>query len=101
MIGAETFALYLVAMGVAAFGCRLAGHLLMRHVAMTPRVEAALRATPAGVMAGILALSCLNGGPAEWVGAAAAVLAMRATGQDVSAAFVGVAVVALMRAAGL
>lgn len=95
------FAILLVAMAIASYGCRVAGFLAMRFVPITPRLEAALRATPLSVMAGIVAVAALRGGPAEWLASATAVLAMYLTGRDIISALAGVAVIALARWAGL
>ena len=65
------------------------------------RVEAALRATPIAVMAGIVAVAALRGGPAEWIATAAVLVAMRITGNDIISAFVGVGLLAGLRAAGI
>lgn len=94
------FTILLILMAAASYFCRAIGFLAMRYVPITPRVEAALRATPIAVMAGIVTVAALRGGPAEWIAAAATMLAMRLTGWDVISAFVGVAVLALLRAVG-
>ncbi len=96
----DTFAVLLLAMAVVAFGCRAAGFMAMRYVPMTSRLEAALRATPIAVMAGIVAISAMRGGIAEWSATAIVLVVMRLTGNDVVAAFAGVGALALMRAAG-
>lgn len=91
------FAVLLLAMATASYGCRVAGFLAMRYVTITPRLEAALRATPLSVMAGIVAVAALRGGPAEWVALAVVLLLARLTGRDVLSALAGVAVIALAR----
>ena len=95
------FSILLMAMALASYGCRVAGFLAMRFVTITPRIEAALRATPLSVMAGIVAVAAMRGGPAEWIASASVVILMKLTGQDVLSALAGVAIVALMRWAGL
>ncbi len=87
----------LVATAIAAFLCRAGGFWFMRFVPLTPRVERALRATPLAVMVGIAAPAVVRGGLAEAAGLAAAVVTMRLTGNDLVAAAVGVAAVALLR----
>lgn len=94
------FLILLIAMAIAAYGCRVAGFFAMRFVPITPRLEAALRATPLAVMAGIVAVAALRGGPAEWVASAAVLLLARLTGHDVLSALAGVVVIALVRWAG-
>jgi uncharacterized membrane protein len=95
------FTLLLLAMAAASFFCRAIGFLAMRYVPITPRIEAALRATPIAVMAGIVTVTALRGGPAEWLAAVATIIAMRLTGQDVLSALLGVAVLAICRHFGL
>ncbi|MCA3267944.1 MAG: AzlD domain-containing protein [Azospirillum sp.] len=87
----------LAAMAAAAYFCRVGGFWLMRFVRVTPRVEAALKATPLAVMIGIVLPAALRGGPAEWLALCAIVLTMRFWRNDVAAAMVGVAVVAVSR----
>lgn len=100
MIDNADFALLLVAMAAAAYACRATGFLMMRYVPMTPRFEAALKATPIAVMAGIVAIAALRGGPPEWIAAGLVIALMKFTGNDIVAAFAGVVAIALMRAAG-
>ncbi|PPD15297.1 MAG: branched-chain amino acid ABC transporter [Methylobacterium sp.] len=95
------FSILLLAMALAAYGCRVAGFLAMRYVTITPRLEAALRATPLSVMAGIVAVAAMRGGPAEWIASVAVLILAKLTGQDVLAALFGVAVIALARWVGL
>lgn len=93
------FLLALAAMAAASYACRLGGFVAMRFVTVTPRLDAALRAVPLSVMLGIAAPALADrGGPAEWIGLAAVVLAMRLTRNDPLAAIIGVAAVALARA---
>ena len=93
----DIFLPLLFAAALAAYGLRAGGFALMRFVPMTPRVEAALRATPIGVMAGILVVALLKGGPAEWIAAALVIIAARLTGQEITAGLLGIATVALLR----
>ena len=97
----ETFPVLLAVMAGAAFLCRMAGFTLMRFVPVSPRVEAALRATPLGVMAGITALAVKAGGSAEGLALAAVVGLTLVLRSDVAAALLGVVVVAGLRWAGL
>lgn len=96
----ETFPLLVLAMAGAAFFCRAIGFLAMRYVPMTPRIEAALKATPVSVMAGIVAIAVVRGGPAEWAATAVVFLLVKLTGNDILAAFGGIIAIALLRAAG-
>lgn len=95
------FALLLVIMAIASYGCRVAGFLAMRFVTITPRLEAALRATPLSVMAGIVAVGAMRGGPPEWIASVAVLGLMFVTRKDVVSALAGVAILALARWAGL
>jgi uncharacterized membrane protein len=92
------FVLMLAMMALAALVCRLAGYGLMGLVPLTARVEAALRAMPLGVMAGIAALAVARGGLAEALAVAAAAAVAAVTGRDLMAAMFGIAVVAAIRA---
>lgn len=92
------FLAFVALVGAAALACRLGGFWIMRFVAITPRLEAALRATPLAVMVGLVTPAALRGG---WVEAAALVVtaaAMKLLGSDLLAAVAGVTVVALGRA---
>lgn len=97
----ESFPVLLMVMAAAAFLCRMAGFTLMRFVPVSPRVEAALRATPLAVMAGITALAVQGGGLAEGVALASVVALTLILRSDVAAALLGVVVVAGLRWAGL
>ena len=93
----DPFLLALAGMAVASYACRIAGHLLMGYVRITPRVEAALRAIPLAVMIGIVTPAATAGKLPELAGLAAVAIAMKLTGKDVVAVLAGVAVVGLCR----
>lgn len=97
----ESFPVLLAVMASAAFLCRVAGFTLMRFVPVSPRVEAALRATPLAVMAGITALAVQAGGLAEGLALASVVGLTLVLRSDVAAALLGVVVVASLRWAGV
>ena len=97
----DSFPVILLVMAAAAFLCRVAGFTLMRLVPVSARVEAALRATPLAVMAAITALALQAGGMAEALALAAVVGLTLVLRSDVAAALLGVAVVAVLRWAGL
>ena len=97
----DSFMILLLVMAAAAFFCRAAGFVLMRVMPSSPRVEAALRATPLSVMAGIAALALAQGGLAEALALTAVVGLTIVLGSDVAAALLGVAVVAVLRWLGL
>ncbi len=94
------FALALLVMAAASFACRIGGFFLMRFVPNSPRLEAALGATPLAVMMGIVAPVAARGDPAELAGIAAVILVMKLSANDLLAACAGVAVVAIGRVAG-
>lgn len=91
------FYVALAGMAAASYACRLAGFLLMGWISITPRVEAALRAMPIGVMTGIVAPSVAAGKPAELAGLVVVALLIKLTGRDVVAAIGGAAAVAIVR----
>jgi uncharacterized membrane protein len=95
------FLLLLAVMALVSFVCRAAGFMAMRFIPMTPRFEAALRATPVSVMAGIVAIAAMRGGLVEWLAIALVIGLMKLTGRDIVSAFAGIGAVALMRAAGM
>ncbi|MBC7803537.1 MAG: AzlD domain-containing protein [Candidatus Parcubacteria bacterium] len=84
-------------MGIASYACRIGGYVLMRYVAITPRVEAWLRAMPMALMGAILGPAAVNGGVAEWIGLATAVLVTRFTRNDFLGAVLAAAAVAAVR----
>jgi uncharacterized membrane protein len=88
----------LLALGVVSFACRVGGFWIMRFVTITPRLEAALKATPIAVMVGIIMPSITKGNPVEIAALAITAIAMRLTGNDLIAMLAGIAVVAGGRA---
>lgn len=94
------FPVQLLVMVAAALACRMAGFVLMGLIPMSPRIEAALRATPLAVLAAIAVLALQQGGWAEALALAAVVGLTVLTGSDVLAALLGVAMVAALRWAG-
>jgi uncharacterized membrane protein len=97
----DSFPMMLGVMAAAALVCRIAGFTLMRFVPVSPRVEAALRATPLAVMAGITALTLQQGGLAEGMALASVAGLTLVLRSDVAAALLGVVVVAGLRWVGL
>jgi uncharacterized membrane protein len=87
----------LIAMGLAAFACRAGGFWIMRFITITPRLEAALKATPLAVMVGIVAPVAARGNAVELTALLAIGIAMRVINNDLFAALIGVAVVAIGR----
>ena len=95
------FPAMLAVMWLAAFACRVGGFLMMRYLPVTPRLEAALRATPVSVMAGITALALAGGQVAEALALGGVVVLTVVTRNDVLSALLGVVIVAGLRWAGL
>lgn len=92
-----SFYLALLGMAVASYACRVGGFLLMGWVTITPRLEAALRAMPIGVMVGIVAPYVAAGRPPEIAGLVTVAVVMKLTRSDIVAAVAGAAVVAIGR----
>jgi len=90
--------LAILLMGLASYLCRFGGYFLMGYVAVTPRVDAWLRAIPIALIGAILGPIAVRGGPAEWLGLVTAIVAMRATGNDLLSAVAAIGVVAGVRA---
>ncbi|MGV3569710.1 MAG: AzlD family protein [Ramlibacter sp.] len=95
------FLLAIAAMAAASYACRVAGYFLMAWVPITDRVQGALKAIPLGVMIGIVLPSAVSGKVPELVGLAVVGVAMKLVGNDVVAALLGAAAVAVCRWAGL
>ena len=97
MAAEHSFFLALAAMAAGSYVCRIAGFVLMRFVPVTPRVEAALKAIPLGVMIGIVTPAVAAGKLPETVGLVAVIVAMKLTHKDIIAAISGAAAVAICR----
>lgn len=91
------FVVALAAMACASFACRAVGFMLMGYVTITPRVEAALRAMPLGVMIGIVMPAASAGRLPELIALAVVGLVMKLVRNDLAAALAGAATVALAR----
>jgi uncharacterized membrane protein len=91
----------LAVMAAAALICRFAGFLAMRFLPPSPRLDAALRATPLAVMAGITSQALAAGGWVEALALGTAMALSATTRNDVAAAIAGVAMAAALRAFGL
>ena len=91
------FWLALAALALASYACRVAGYLLMGLVPITPRLEAALKATPLGVMIGIVMPSAASGRLPELAGLVVVLVVMKMARNDLAAAVCGAAAVALCR----
>ncbi len=85
----------------AALICRFAGYAAMKYLPPSARLDAALKATPLAVMAGISAQAIAAGGLVEALALGSAMAVSFLTRNDIGAAIAGVAVAAALRAAGL
>lgn len=88
----------LLVMAAAALFCRVAGYMAMRHLPASPRIDAALRATPLAVMSAIAAIAIAQGGAIEAMALCAAVGLTFILRNDIAAALLAVAIAALLRA---
>lgn len=91
------FWLALAALALASYACRVSGYLLMGFVTITPRMEAALKATPLGVMIGIVMPSAASGKLPELAGLVVVLAVMKLVRNDLAAALAGAATVAIGR----
>jgi uncharacterized membrane protein len=85
--------------GLVSLICRFGGFFLMRYVAITPRIEAWLRAMPVALVGSIIGPVVVKGGPPEWLGLAVAALLMRVIGNEFLGCAGGVFAVAMVRLA--
>jgi len=97
----NTFLLALAGMAIASFACRIGGYLLMGYVPITPRIEAALKAIPLSVMAGIVTPAATSGKLPELLGLLVVGMLGKFARSDLAAAVGGAATVGLCRWAGL
>ncbi|CCM74993.1 AzlD family protein [Rhizobium mesoamericanum] len=91
--------LAILAMAVATVLTRMSGLLLIRHVAMTEQTRTAIEAIPPAVLMAVIAPTAFATGWAETAACLGTALAARRLPMLASVA-VGVATVAILRAAG-
>ena len=94
-------ALAIAAMTIATYLCRASGVVLMSRVAITPRVDRALRALPGSIVVAAILPLALDGGTAAVLALLAAIVAMRLARFELLALLMGLAVAAAARAVGL
>ena len=87
-------------LAAATLAVRLAGLGLGTAMARMPRLSAVLDDVPGCILAALVGASLARGGPAEWLGALAALLAAGRLGVIGAMGF-GIAALLLARAAGL
>lgn len=97
MIIRSEFLLLVLAFGLTSLACRIGGFWVMSFVTITPRLEAALKATPIAVMVGIVTPAAARGNPVELVALAVIGVIMRLMKNDLIAAVAGIAVIAIGR----
>ncbi len=66
-------------MAVLTFGTRAGGYLALRRARPGPRAERFLRVAPQTMFVALVTPALVEGGPAEWLGAAAAIVLMAVT----------------------
>lgn len=86
-----------IAMSVATYATKAGGLWALRHVDVSPRLEAALGVLPGAIVVAIVGPELAAGGPAEWTAAGVVVLAMWRTENVLVALMAGVATVLLLR----
>lgn len=90
----------ILAMAAATIFTRVSGLVLVQRVRLSGRVRRALEAIPPAVLMAVVAPTALMTGPAETIACAATALAALRL-PLLAATAIGVACVALLRAAGL
>jgi uncharacterized membrane protein len=93
--------LAVLAMAAASYLTRISGFWMMAHVPLTPRLRRMLDALPGSVVAATVLPLVVNGGNAAALGLAAVIGIMLWRGNEFLAVAVGIAIVALTRAAGI
>ena len=88
-------------MALVTLATRLGGVWIMSKVAMTPRVEAFLKAMAASVFISIVVPSTLSASPRIWLAVAAAMAAMAVMRNLLAAMLIGTACAAVGRGFGL
>lgn len=89
--------LTILAMACVTFGIRAGGLLLAERLPTTGFVALWLKHIPGAVMAALVAPAIVNGGPDEWIAAAAATGTYALTRNILATIVAGVVVVVLVR----
>lgn len=90
----------IAAMALAAYLCRISGHLLMSRVRITPAVERALVALPGSIVVATVVPIALRSGASGVAAILAGIVVMRLSGNEVAALVAGLLVAAGGRALG-
>jgi uncharacterized membrane protein len=94
---AETI-LAILAMGLVTYATRIGGILIMARIALSPRIEAALRYLSGSVLVAVVVPPVIQTGPAAWLGVAASLVAMLKTRHALLSLVLGMATAAAYRA---
>ena len=93
--------LLILALALATYGTRVAGHLILsRFERLDPRVEAALDAVPAAVITALVAPAVLANGVADTIAAGVTILAALRL-PVIPTLIIGAVTVSVLRTAGL
>lgn len=95
------YVLLVAGMAVVTAFTRLSGYWIVARTDPGPRVRRFLETAPQTVFAAMIAPALWQGGPAEWLGAGATVIAMKLSGNLAVALIAGVGTVAFIRMAGV
>ncbi len=90
----------ILGMALATFACRATGYLVLRRVQPGPFLRAFLGHVPGTLFVAFAAPAVMREGWAGFLGAAATLIVMRATGSTPAALLAGVAVFWAVRALG-
>lgn len=90
----------ILGMALATFACRATGYLVLRRVQPGPFLRAFLGHVPGTLFVAFAAPAVVREGWAGFLGAAATLIVMRATGSTPAALLAGVAVFWAVRALG-
>jgi len=101
MVDDVSATLAVMLMALVTLAMRVGGVWIMSKVAMTPRVEAFLKAMAASVFISIVVPSTLSASPRIWLAVAAAMAVMALTRSSLAAMVIGMACAALGRSFGL
>jgi uncharacterized membrane protein len=101
MIADPVAVILILALGVATYGTRIAGHLVLSGFErLNPRVEAALDAVPIAVITALVAPAVLARSYADAIAAAVTIVAALRL-PILPTLFIGAATVSVLRALGL
>lgn len=95
------YVLLVAGMAAATAFTRLSGYWIVARMEPGLRLRRFLETAPQTVFAAMIAPALWQGGPVEWLGAVATVIAMKVSGNLAIALIAGVGTVAGLRALGL